>query len=68
MYITCIICISEYFFKTPEDCKDGNCWQAIMQIILASTARFSVSFTFTFMVIWTNELFPTTGKSFSLIC
>ena len=33
-----------------------------MQIFLASFARFIVAFTFSFMMIWANELYPTTGN------
>ncbi len=37
-----------------------------MQIFLASFARFVIAFTFSFLMIWSNELYPTTIRSSGL--
>lgn len=45
------------FVRKPEDC-DGQCGEAIIELILIFIFRFSVSMEFTVMIIFLAELYP----------
>ncbi|EAR98022.1 MFS transporter (macronuclear) [Tetrahymena thermophila SB210] len=63
--VTCLISISFYFYSIPSSCssESDTCWQKIFQSVMLALARCVVSVTFSVVIIWCGESYPTTLRS-----